>query len=270
MSTTEFKQFHFHRVRHELSNYSLLRLRHGDGAIVSMHQGGTHWLKFMLASAMAEHFGIPPPEYNHANDIIGGTKDPVTYSQIPRLQSSHTIAPILLRNAVALRVIKLPPCVLLIRDVRACLVSNFKKWQTRYARTFSEYLRGDPSGRRFNSDIWWCIRFLNAWGRMAELAESRCHVVRYEQLSREPQVELERIAWHFSIALTPTDIDHGVLAATKSAMAEQSDPARPPGEINQHEEGPLSAYNVSDRQFISSCCENFLRSSFGYDYSVWE
>lgn len=269
MSTTEFNQFHFHRLRHELTNYSLLRLRDADGVIVSMHQSGTHWLKFMIASAMSAHYGIPQPQYNHANDIIGGTKDPVNYPQIPRLISSHTVAPLLFRNALALQAIKFPPCVLLIRDLRACLVSNYRKWQARYAVSFSEYLPGDPSGRRFNSDIWWCIRFLNAWGRMAKLADGRCHVVRYEDLRLEPHAELERIAWHLSIPLAPTSVDQGVAAATKSAMAERSDPARPLGEINQQDNDPLSFYNASDRQFVSSRCANFLRTTFGYDYSAW-
>ena len=269
MPTLKLNQFHFHRLRHELSNYSLLRLRHADGAIVSMHQGGTHWLKFMLASAMSVHYEIPPPQFNHANDIIGGTKDPVTYTQIPRIQSSHTVAPLLFRNALALRVLKLPPCVLLVRDLRACLVSNYRKWETRYAIAFSEYLRGDPSGRRFNSDIWWCIRFLNAWGRIVELGDSHCHIVRYEDMRLQPHAELERIAWYFSIPLTPASIDHGVAAATKSAMAERSDPARPAGEINQQDEDPLGAYEATDRAFISSVCANLLRTSFGYDYALW-
>jgi len=269
MTNREFYQFHFHRLRHELGNYSLLRLRHADGVIVSMHQGGTHWLKFMLADAMAAHYGIPAPEYNHANDIIGGSKDPVKYTQIPHLQSSHTVAPLLFRNALALSLTNFPPCVLLIRDIRASLVSNYKKWQARYQVSFSEYLRGDPSGRRFNSDIWWCIRFLNAWGRMAALAKNRIHIVRYEDLRLAPHAQLTAIARHLSLPLSRASVDQGVAAASKSAMAERSDPTRPPGEINQQDHDPLSAYSASDRQFITSRCANFLDATFGYDYSVW-
>ena len=268
MPTLNFTSFHFHRLRHELSNYSLLRMRHADGVIMSMHQGGTHWLKFMLASAMAEHYKIPPPQFNHANDIIGGTKDPAIYAQIPSIKSSHTVAPLLLQNPLALRVLQLPPCVLLIRDIRACLVSNYRKWQARYATTFSEYLRGDPSGRRFNSDIWWCIRFLNAWGRVVELGE--CCIVRYEDLVEQPHAELARIALHLSIPLTSANIDYGVAAATKSAMAERSDPSRPPGEINQRDTDPLSTYAVTDREFVTAVCSKLLRTSFGYDYARWE
>ncbi len=268
MTAPKIKHFHFHRLRHELSNYSLLRLRHADGAIVSMHQGGTHWLKFMLASAISSYYEIPPPQFNHANDIIGGVKDPVLYPQIPCIKSSHTIAPLLFRNSSALRVLKLPPCVLLVRDLRACLVSNYRKWKTRYAITFSEYLRGDPSGRKFNSDIWWCIRFLNAWGRVAEL-NNNCHIVRYEDMSLKPHAELDRVATHFSLPLTSASIDYGVSAATKLAMAARADPARPPGEVNRQNQNFMGAYNAKDRQFVDWACAKFLRVSFGYNYTRW-
>ncbi len=265
----EFGQFHFHRLRHELSNYSMLRLCRTDGAIVSMHQGGTHWLKFMLAHALSAHYGVPPPRYNHANDLIGGSKDPIQYAQIPHLRSSHTVAPLLFRNVLVLRVTKFPPCILLIRDIRASLVSNYKKWQPRYAVTFSEYLRGDPSGHRYNSDIWWCIRFLNAWGSVAAIAQDRIHVVRYEDLVLDPHTQLEQIVRHLELPLSSSSVEQAVAAASKSAMAERSDPARPPGEINQQDDDPLAAYSASDRQFVESRCANFLNKTFGYDYSVW-
>lgn len=265
----ESSRFHYHRLRHELGNYSLLKSRHCDGAIISMHQSGTHWLKFMLASAMAAHYGIPEPEYNHANDIIGGTKDPRRYADLPFLKSSHTIAPILLRNTHVVRRAALPPYVVLVRDIRACLVSNYKKWRARYAVSFSEYLRGDPAGRRFNSDIWWCIRFVNAWGRMSTLSGDRLIVVRYEDLRTAPRAQLERIVRHFGLPLSVASIGHGVEAATKTAMAERSDPARPPGEVNFAEDDPLVAFSNVDRDFVRTRCAHYLRCTFGYDYAVW-
>jgi Sulfotransferase domain len=270
MSIVESSRFQFHRFRHELGNFSLLKSRRCDGAIISMHQSGTHWLKFMLASAMAEHYAVPQPRYNHANDIIGGSKDPRRYAQIPHLRSSHTIAPLWLRSPFALRRAKLPPYVLLVRDIRASLVSNYRKWQTRYAVSFTEYLRGDPSGRRFNSDIWWCFRFLNAWGQMVALAGPRIHVVHYEDLVAAPHGELNRIARHFGLALSPSTIDTAVAAASKQAMAQRSDPARPPGAINLYDKDPLAAYSASDRDLVRSRCRRYLRSTFGYDYTNWD
>jgi hypothetical protein len=269
MSGFESKRFQYHRARHELSNYAWLRLRHCDGAILSMHQSGTHWLKFMLASAIAEHYAIPPPRYNHANDIIGGPKDVCEYNQIPQLKSSHTIVPLLFNNPLAAYWITFPPVVLLIRDIRESLVSNYNKWQNRYAVSFSEYLRGDPSGRRYNSDIWWCIRFLNAWGRMAVLAPPRIHIVRYETLSAAPHAALEQIARHFQLPLTQSSIEAAVAAASKPAMADRADPLRPPGEVNLDDGDHLRVYSTVDREFVRSRCDRFLRSNFGYDYSAW-
>ena len=269
MVIVESSRFHYHRLRHELSNYALLRSRHWDGGLISMHQAGTHWLKFMLANAIAEHFGIPPPAYNHANDIIGGPKDPHRYPQIPILKSSHSVPPLLLQNTLAVRGMRLPPIVLLVRDIRASLVSNYTKWQRRYAVSFSAFLRGDPSGRRFNSDIWWCFRFLNAWGRMAVLSGEHICVVRYEDLRSSPHAELERAARHLRLALSPSSIEIGVAAASKSAMVERSDPARPPGAINLGDGDPLAAYGERDRDFVRRCCERYLRRAFGYDYTAW-
>ena len=242
MSRFELNRYQFHRLRHELSNYSLLRLRNCDGLLFSMHQSGTHWLKYMLASAMADHFAIPGPEFNHANDIIGGSKDPVIYPQIPLLRSSHTIAPLLLRNRFVIDWLKLPPSIVLVRDIRASLVSNYIKWQARYAVSFSQYLRGDPSGRRYNSDIWWCFRFLNSWSTIKTMSGSNLHLVRYETLRNDPEQVLTEITRHLGIPLANSSIVLGVERATKSEMQQRADPARPPGEINHSNDDPLSHF----------------------------
>jgi hypothetical protein len=235
-----------------------------------MHQSGTHWLKFMLASAMAEHYGILTPKYNHANDIIGGAKDEHRYKHLPELRSTHTIAPLLLRNRLAVSLAKLPPCVVLVRDIRMSLVSNYHKWQDRYAVSFSEYLRGDPSGRRYNSDLWWCIRFLNAWTAMEAVAAGRVRIVRYETLLDDPHTLLDQIAQHFGISLSAPSIDVGVNAASKSSMVKLADPARPAGEINQSNDNPLSAFSRSDREFLRTRCAAYLDNALGYDYSLWD
>ena len=119
MSMIESSHFHYHRLRHELGNYALVRLRNCNGIIASMHQSGTHWLKFMLATAMADHYGIPGPEFNHANDIIGGPKDSIRYSNLPEIRASHTIPPLLVRNRFGVKLLNLPPSLILIRDIRA-------------------------------------------------------------------------------------------------------------------------------------------------------
>ena len=156
--------FFYHCLRRDISNYSLIKNRNHAGILISMHQSGTHWLKHMLASAITHELGLPPPKFIHANDIIGGVKDPRVYPQVPRLVMSHSIPPMILKSEFFRRLIKLPRHVLLVRDCRASLVSNYDKWKETYNCNFSEYLRGDMKGHRFNNDIWWCIRYYNAWG----------------------------------------------------------------------------------------------------------
>jgi len=269
MSYTDIAVFHYHRLRHELGNYAARRLAQSDGAIVSMHQSGTHWLKYMLACAMAEAYGVAPPQYNHANDIIGGPKDRPRHPHIPHLVSTHTIAPLAYKIPFVFRRADVPPIVLLVRDLRASLVSNYRKWQRRYGVPFAEYVRGDPAGRRFNSDIWWCIRFQNAWGDLAARHERTFLVVRYEDIERDPPRMLAQVVGHFALPLSAQHIAAGVAAASKRAMAARADPARPPGEVNANTDDPLEQYEPADREYVQSRCAAFLRRDFGYDYSVW-
>lgn len=247
----------------------MLRLRTCDGAIVSMHQSGTHWLKFMLASAIATHYAIEPPRYNHANDVIGGLKDARADPRIPDLRNTHSIAPLLLRPMLAAGIVRLPPLVVLVRDMRVSLVSNYRKWTTRYATEFPTFLRGDPAGRRYNSDIWWCIRFHNAWGRLLLSYPATVRLVRYEDLRAEPQQELAAIATHLGLPLSADALAAGIAAATKSSMLARADPTRPRGEVNISGGDPYACYDDRDREFLSRCCKRYLRHTFGYDFASW-
>ena len=266
---TESLRFHYHSWRRSWSNFSLLRHRACDGHLVSMHQSGTHWLKFMLANAMAYQFGTPPPEFNHANDIIGGPRDAQVYPQLPRLVSSHTVPHYIATLAAVHRHFRLPPYVLLLRDMRVALVSNYHKWRDRYGIPFAEFLSGDPSGAIFNSDIWWAIRFLNGWGDVYANAAPRIVVVKYEDLAVDAAAELRRVAAHFNLALSAAAIAAGVEASSKSAMQDKHDPARPPGAVRDDCADPFANYSAADRELFERLSGRYLRHRFGYDYSTW-
>ena len=223
----------------------------------------------MLANALAHKHNLPAPQYNHANDFIGGPKDAVVYTQIPRLVSSHSIPPLFTPLLVKLSVCQFPKYIVLIRDIRASLVSNYRKWQDRYAVDFSEFLRGDPAGKKFNSDIWWSIRFLNAWGQFQRHSKSKVLVVRYEQLLQNTVVELERINQFIELALTEQNILHGVEAASKQEMLSKADPERPPGEVNKKGVNVTSYFKSPDKRYFAEVCQTFLKYDFGYDYQQW-
>lgn len=262
--------FGFHQWRHELGNFALLRHRRCDGHIASMHQSGTHWLKFMLANALAKAHGVPPPKYNHANDIISGPKDSRLYPSLPHLISSHSIPHASLRLPVVHRLLDLPRYVVLVRDIRASLVSNFEKWHARYQTPFATFLRGDPGGRRYNSDLWWCFRFLNGWGALHTLIPANVLVLRYEDLLADPLARLAEVARHLHLQLSEEHLRCGVDSASKEAMAAREDPRRPPGAVNIKDKQTSAWFTPADRVFLTGHCQRFLRYPFGYDYARWE
>jgi hypothetical protein len=259
--------FEYHRLRRDLGNFSLLRHRAYQGFIISMHQSGTHWLKFMLALAIARDYGLPPPQYNHANDIIGGPRDPIRYPQAPRLASSHSIPHPLVGARWLHRVLNLPPYVILIRDIRASLVSNYEKWKRAYGAGFSEYLRGDPAGRRYNHDIWWCMRFLNAWGEIAGRFPRDTLIVRYEDLQQDAPRELLRISEFLRLSLSTQSMLDAVADATKERMLQKHDPRRPHGAFRDDPRAFHTWFSAEDREFFLDTLRHYLRHDFGYDYS---
>ena len=267
VSSQQIIGFHFHAWRRGLGNFALLSQRHCQGQIASMHQSGTHWLKFMLANALSYQYGTPPPAYNHANDVIGGPRDRVIYANLPRLISSHSMPhPLLLFERIQ-ALLGLPRYLVLVRDLRASLASNYVKWSQRYGVDFSTYLRGDVAGRRYNSDIWWTLRFMNAWGAAAARAPQRITVLRYEDLQFNTLGELTRIASHFQLNLSAAALAHGVAQSDKSTMAKRDDPKRPPGAVRIGGDEHLSSYNRADLDFVTAVCQRCLRYNFGYHFA---
>ncbi len=92
----------------------------------------------------------------------------------------------------------LPPYVVLVRDLRAALVSNYEKWKERYGVSFKEYLRGDPRGRRYIFDLWGGLHFLNRWARVRRRFPAATLEVRYEDLQASPEMLLGQIFKHFA------------------------------------------------------------------------
>lgn len=267
VSSQQIIGFHFHAWRRGVGNFALLSQRHCVGQIASMHQSGTHWLKFMLANALAYQYGTPPPAYNHANDVIGGRRDPIIHAALPRLISSHSMPHPLLSFAWTQKQLGLPRYLVLVRDMHASLASNYVKWCQRYGVDFSTYLRGDVAGRRYNSDIWWTLRFMNAWGDAAARVPQRITVLRYEDLQADATGELTRVAAHLRLDLSAAAIAHGVALSDKSSMAKRDDPRRPPGAVRVTGDELMPVYSRADLAFVSAVCQRCLRHDFGYDYA---
>ena len=261
--------FYYHSLRRDLTNFSFFRHLKFDGFLVTMHQSGTHWLKYMLGSALAAEYRLPMPKYNHANEIIRGYKEPQIYQDIPRIGNSHAIPSPLFKSVLLRSIIRPPRYVVLVRDIRDSLVSCYEKWKSRYGCDFSEFLRGDIKGIKFrHNDIWWCIRFLNTWGGIVRKFPQTTLVVKYEDLRTDPANQLNRINNFLALKLSNESMFFAVNESTKEKMKEKNDPDRPTGAgVVRDGNSPASEhFSAEDREFLRKVCARFLQYDFGYQY----
>ena len=268
--TSPFSPFFFHSrlFWKTLGNFAVFRGRGSHGQLVSMHQAGTHYLKHIIACAIADKYEIPDPEFNHANDIFGGPKDEVVYRDIPRLISSHSYPNPLLLSKLVHELFNLPSYVLLVRDLRHSLISNYAKWSHVYEVPFSSYLRGERHSKRFNSDIWWTIGFLNGWGLVYKRIPNKFMILKYEDLLEHPLAQVSQLNNYWALKLSQQNIEYGIAQSTKEKMKLKDDPNRPKGAV-RNSSSDLSVFTATDKKFIELVCDSYLSFSAGYDYSKW-
>jgi hypothetical protein len=263
--------FRWHCRRRDLSNFAMLKYRDFDGFLVTMQHSGTHWLKYMMSVAIADQLDLPPPRYVHndsSNDFIGHPKHARRYRQAPRIASTHSIPHALLDSPIVRRMAKFPHYAVLVRDMRAALVSNYEKWKERYDVPFSEYLLGDPSGKRYVMDIWWCLHFLNRWSRVRARFPDETLIVKYERLNEDPAAAIERVFAHFGITIARDHIQHAVDEGSKEKMAARLDPDDPVRNIVRDSREPPGAwFSADDRRFFDTALARYLNDDFGYDYT---
>jgi hypothetical protein len=255
----------------ELFKLSLLRDRGADGHIVSMQQSGTHWLRHMLALVLCRHYGLPEPQNFDDRSIIGSHKHAVAHARIPRILSTHNIPSPLVHAAPLRSTLRFPRYVILIRDIRATLVSYYEKHHA-HEMTFSEMLRaGRVLSKSVRWDLWRRIRFLNAWDReRARLPADQTLVVRYEDMQQGAAGALSRV-WSF-LQLPPqplTTFADAVARSSKSDLAKQEDGRDRPKIVHERKRSPLEWFGTDDRLYFTEVCRRHLRHSFGYDYENW-
>ena len=220
------------RIRNDnWNNYSVLRHGAFDGMLVTSKNSGTHWLKYMLAVAIADTHGIERPKYFSENAVrpyIGWPKDKPVFPQIPRLAFSHTIPHRLVDWGWARRLAGLPPYVLAVRHPMAILASHHAKWEYDIQVDWLTYLQGDPAGKQYRCDIYWLARFWNRWGDVQADAPELILNVHYEDTLKDARAVLKAVAEHWSLDLAPDAIDAALAAGTKEEMAKHTDPDAEP------------------------------------------
>lgn len=255
-------------LRRDVSNLSLLRRRGFDGHIVSMHQSGTHWLKYLIAMVICRSFDVPEPQHIGDNSVVGHPKS-VPQHAGPIIVHSHSIPSPLVHAIPFRQLVDYPRYVVLVRDIRSALVSHYEKWKDRYGISFSEYLRGDVAGHRFDKDIWWDIRFVNAWSGVRQRLPNATLLVHYETLKRETETELQRICEFFRMPTNPELIDQAIAASSKQRMSEHENPDEELPVVRDGAGHPFDSYSEEDRRFVTQVLDRYLRDPLGYDYADW-
>lgn len=159
--------------------------RRADVVVISYPKAGRTWLRALLTDAIARHVGL---EARDALDLRTLCRHP----GVPRIRFKHDDAPQLktanelVRRKDEYRDVSV---VLLVRDPRDLLVSLYFQMTRRENRfegdlpTFLREARGSTTT---------LIAFMNTWMREKEVPQ-RLHLLRYEDLRRDPEAELARV-----------------------------------------------------------------------------
>ena len=257
------------RVRSDnWTNFSVLRHGAFDGFLVTSKNSGTHWVKYMLAVALAETYGIAPPRYFSEDAVrpyIGWPKDAPTFEALPRLAFSHTIPHRLMDWDWTRRLAKLPPYALCIRHPMAILASHYAKWSYDIQVDWLTYLRGDPSGKRYRCDIYWLARFWNRWGDVEARAPGQILRVPYEDSLEDPERTLRAIARHWGLHLSDTAIAVALKAGTKEEMARKVDPDAEPNVLQRRSGTLQEQFSGEAWEIYSQQANDLFRHDLGYD-----
>ncbi len=239
-------------------------LKHRDfiGMLVTMHQSGTHWVKHILTSAIYHEKGFEQPKSIYDEDrFIGNPKSHRGRPGVPSITASHSIPHILLGSQLLHRMVTFPKYVILVRDIRACLVSNYEKWKPSCG--FSEYLHGDVRGKRFNSDIWWCIRFYNAWGRVLENVPDKATLIRYESMKEDTYTEFSKLVDFMGLEISRESIEFAINFSGKETMAKRQNPDDLQV-VRKDNRPPEEWFSEEDMQFFMETCRRYLKYDMGY------
>lgn len=197
--------------------------------------------------------------------MITRAKEVPVYRDIPHIAHTHTIPSRLVHCWPNRSLLRFPVTILLVRDLRASLVACYDRYE--YDVDFSTYLRGNPWRKRYRKDIWRDFRFLNAWHRVQRRMPGRFHIVRYEDMQRDPQHELLRISSFLEWDISESMIADAVAASTKDKMASKEASTSHLPIVRKRKDHPFTWYTDEDRAFFMEATYTHLHNFFGYNYS---
>lgn len=262
--------FALHSLNRDLTNWALIKHRDWQGYLVTGQHSGTHWIKWMLSHAIAHDTGVEPPQFynnNSSNAVIGHPKHKRTDPRLPRVASSHSIPAYPVQWGWVRALAPLPAYGVVVRDIRDVLISNYEKWKDKYAVPFETYVEGDPTSKKYVCDVWWYIRFNNRWGEVQKRYPDETLILKYEAFQREPEVQLDRLAKHLGLSLSPEAIAAGAAAGTKETMLAHMDPNAPAQAVRRDGAGE-TRWTPQTEDRLREILREHLRHDFGYDYGL--
>ncbi len=262
------RAFRLHCLNRDNTNLNLFQHRNWDGFLATGQNSGTHWIKWMLSQAIAHHHGLPPLQFMNnpsSNEYIGHPKHERAHKHLPRIASTHSIAPNAAKWGWTRALMPLPPYAVVTRDIPDVLISNYEKWKERYGVPFSVYVAGDPTAKSYICDVWWYIHFLNQWGDVAQRYPEETKVFTYEAFRKDARGELARIARQLRIELSPEALDVGVASGSKDEMAKAQDPTIEFKPLRMDGVGKTE-FSDADRALMLAIMDRHLRHDFGYRY----
>ncbi len=257
--------FRLYTLNRRWTNASLLAHRNFDGHIVSMQQSGSHWIKNMLSTVLIRLYNLPALEHIQDDSVVGHTKSPPKYKQIPQIVHSHGYPHAL---TLAIPGLHFPRYLVLVRELKESLVSHYERFKGDYNCDFSTYLRGDVAQKTFYSDIWSRIRFMNEWGDVLENNHGKVMALRYEDMKADGKGALKNVCDFFGVNKVTDDLlTEAVAANSREKMAEKPNPEVSTTVVRTAPKKPLTDYfPPADEAFFNETCARYLKHDFGYGY----
>jgi hypothetical protein len=268
---SEYFRFHASALNKSVFNTSTIRRRHFDAQIVSMHNSGSHWLKYSLGVGIAEVYGLESPEHIQSDRIVGHPKSlPDKVPGLPCIVHSHSLAHKFQSLSVLYKIMDFPKYIVLVRNIEDALFSTYVKWSAQYPGvSFREFIHSGAFGNGKIGGLWHEINFYNTWGAVEKAYKEGCMIVRYEDLRKDWQHEFLRV-WEF-IGLTPISeeqLQRVRFLTSKDEMAKKPNPEVQITVVRQDGAQVTDHLSEDDRQFIQQQCRRYLRYDLGYSSAL--
>lgn len=209
--------------RHYAIRYRLLRERwspdarradrEADAFLVSYPKCGRTWLRLLLSRALELHTGASSVDYlgGHflGGDVAGAPRVRVSHDGDPHWKTPRGLD----RRKRRYRGKRV---VLLVRDPRDVVVSMYFE-RSRRERAYSGSLSEFLCERRGSLDT--ILGYYNAWARCREVP-SELLVVRYEDLRRDTESEVQRVLRFLGLAVSDANVSEAVGFASFERMRE--------------------------------------------------